>query len=353
MASIIETKTGKFKAIVRRAALGAPLRTKTFTHRKDASAWARKIEAEVEQGVWRPSSKAERTRLREALTKYEEEVTPLKKSARGEKSILNIIRADAGALLDKPLSRINGGDIAHLRDKWRGDGMKANTIRRRLALLSNLYTVAGREWRMPGLGNPVLDAMPRQENDARSRRVTAAELKAIIDATGSVELPAFARLLCESAMRRSELHRLRWSNISLRDRTAFLPDTKNEDSRTVPLSRRAATILERIPRRRLEDDRPDDRVFSITADAFSKAFRKARKRARARYEADCEKKGEDADPKFLNDLRMHDERHEATSRLASTFSNVLDLSAITGHKDLRMLKRYYHPDPKALAKRMK
>jgi hypothetical protein len=33
-------------------------------------------------------------------------------------------------------------------------------------------------------------------------------------------------------------------------------------------------------------------------------------------------------------------------------SNVLELSAVTGHKDLRMLKRYYHPKASDLAKKL-
>jgi integrase len=37
-------------------------------------------------------------------------------------------------------------------------------------------------------------------------------------------------------MRRGELLSLRWEHVDLQARTAFLPDTKNGDSRTVPLS---------------------------------------------------------------------------------------------------------------------
>lgn len=40
------------------------------------------------------------------------------------------------------------------------------------------------------------------------------------------------------------------------------------------------------------------------------------------------------------------------TRLAQTFG-VLDLRSSSGHKDLRMLARYYNPDPKELAKRMR
>ncbi|HYP67105.1 MAG TPA: tyrosine-type recombinase/integrase [Thiobacillaceae bacterium] len=49
-------------------------------------------------------------------------------------------------------------------------------------------------------------------------------------------------------------------------------------------------------------------------------------------------------------LRFHDLRHEATSRLAEKLTNILELAAVTGHKDLWMLKRYYHPRAEELAK---
>jgi integrase len=54
----------------------------------------------------------------------------------------------------------------------------------------------------------------------------------------------------------------------------------------------------------------------------------------------------------LDDVHFHDTRHEAASRLAEKLSNVLELSAVTGHKDLRMLKRYYHPRAEDLAKKL-
>lgn len=54
----------------------------------------------------------------------------------------------------------------------------------------------------------------------------------------------------------------------------------------------------------------------------------------------------------LGDLHFHDLRHEATSRLAERLDNVLELSAVTGHKTLTMLKRYYHPRAKDLARKL-
>ncbi len=54
----------------------------------------------------------------------------------------------------------------------------------------------------------------------------------------------------------------------------------------------------------------------------------------------------------LGDLHFHDLRHEGTSRLAEKLDNVLELSAVTGNKTLSMLKRYYHPRAKDLARKL-
>jgi integrase len=41
------------------------------------------------------------------------------------------------------------------------------------------------------------------------------------------------------------------------------------------------------------------------------------------------------------DLRFHDLRHTATSRLAEKLPNLIELASVTGHQTLQMLKRYY------------
>ena len=42
------------------------------------------------------------------------------------------------------------------------------------------------------------------------------------------------------------------------------------------------------------------------------------------------------------DFRWHDLRHEATSRLFEKSLNLMEVATITGHQDLKMLKRYTH-----------
>ena len=52
------------------------------------------------------------------------------------------------------------------------------------------------------------------------------------------------------------------------------------------------------------------------------------------------------------DLRFHDLRHEATSRFFEKGLNVMEVAAITGQKDLRMLQRYTHLRAEDLAKKL-
>lgn len=341
----------KYKAIIRRASLGMPLLTKTFTSFEDADAWSRRNESEIERGLWLDTGKASTTPLREALDSYQKEVTPRKRSAASELSALHIIREDAGSLglLDTPLPRLTSADFARLRDKWKRDSVKPSTIKRRMAVLSHLYTIARKEWRMTALHNPIGDvALPRVA-DARSRRTSNEEIAAICKATESKELSDFLRLALATTMRRGELHALRWENINLREHTAWLPPevTKILKGRNVPLSTAATAILEGMGVRK------SGSVFHFDPHTYTRAWRRAVTRAREKYLDDCEERGTEPDMHFLVDVKLHDLRHEGASRYAEKKKfNTIELAAITGHQDLRMLKRYVHPDARELAKRM-
>jgi integrase len=141
----------------------------------------------------------------------------------------------------------------------------------------------------------------------------------------SIWMKPLVEFALETAMRRGEILGLLWTNVNLKDRTAFLELTKNGDSRTVPLSSRAVQILQNLPRD------SGSSVFPINHASVSANFNRARKRAN------------------LEDFHFHDLRHTAITHLAKKLPNVLELAAVSGHKELRMLKRYHHPNPVELA----
>ena len=75
-------------------------------------------------------------------------------------------------------------------------------------------------------------------------------------------------------------------------------------------------------------------------------------RALEAYREDCAASGTKPDPAFLSDLRFHDLRHEATSRLFEKGLGIMEVASMTGHKSLAMLKRYTHVEAEKLAAKL-
>ena len=352
----------QWEAQVRRK--GYPAQSKTFNTKAEAEAWSKVIESEMTRGIWVSRAEAEATSLYEALCRYETEVVPHKKGAVQELSLIRIYKTLP--LASRALASIRGADVAKLRDEWLKDYQPA-TVLRRLALLSHVFNMARKEWGMESLSNPLELIRKPQADNARTRRIAASatsahcpqsqdeesarrasegEIERIIAASGSRVLPSLVILALETAMRRSELVSLRWEHIDLERRVAHLPSTKNGSARDVPLSTRAVVTLQSV------GVAATGRVFDIRADAVTRAFERAVKRARQAYEQESQVKNLALDLNFLIDLRFHDLRHEATSRLAEIFP-MHELTKITGHQDPKMLMRYYHPKAEMLAKKLK
>lgn len=336
------------------------------------------LESEMARGVWLSRGEAESTTLHDALDRYEREITPGKKTAEKERSFLRMWRATPMA--KSLLATIRSADVAKLRDQWLEE-YEPSTVLRRMAVLSHVFTIARKEWGMESLSNPVEVVRKPRPNDARTRRLAVRtlpageiesqrnandlELELVVAASESLLLPHIVWLAIETAMRRGEIVSLRWEHIDLERRVAHLPATKNGSSRDVPLSTRAVNILLALEKAKGESSAEDDatseggddyladdgKVFGIRSDAVTRAFERAVERARNAYLDSCKKARRKPDLRFLTDLRFHDLRHEATSRLAEIFP-LHELTKITGHKDPRMLMRYYHPRAEDLAKRL-
>lgn len=148
---------------------------------------------------------------------------------------------------------------------------------------------------------------------------------------------------------------------------AHLPVTKNGTARDVPLSSRAVAVLTELKQaaeaKAVELEGKTTKgaakisylltgsVFRIRSDAVTRAFERAVDRARGIYLDECKEARRQPDANYLVDFRFHDLRHEAASRLASVYQ-LHELTKVTGHKDPRMLMRYYHPKAEDLAKKL-
>lgn len=352
MATIRQRKNGSWQAMIRKA--GQPDQSKTFALHRDAENWAKSIELAMDRGTWAADRPGEDVTFLQALTRYQREVTPKKRGASQERSVLAALGATT--LAKSTMANIRGSDLARLRDEWLSE-FSAATVIKRLNTLSAVYHAAKKEWGYEWLDNPVehvkkppapagRDRRVEDEEGEEGRRIDSAEVERLLVASKSQLLRAAVELALETAMRRGEMCKLTWPMVDLKNRVISLPGsiTKNGQAREVPLSSKAVAILQALPRK--SDELP---LLGVRADGLTQAFIRAQKRARAVYEDECRNANKNPAKGFLVDLRFHDLRHEATSRLAEVF-DAAKLAKITGWKTLSMVLRYYHPRGSDLAK---
>jgi len=325
MATFIKRGDAQWQAKVRKK--GYPVQTKTFKTKARAEQWARTVESEMDRGVFMSTSIAENTLLSELIDRYLEEVAPTKKSEADLNVRGKLLKDKLGSLV---LAAITPLTVKEYRD-MRLETVKGDTVRKEMSLLSRVLKLAQQEWDiyLPR-GNPVDSVGMPAKGKGRDRRLQPGEEKTLLKAAkaygGFIE--DIILMALETGARRSEIANLQWANINFAKRTAILRDTKNTDDREVPLSSTAIEVIKRQPRH------INGLVFPIRVSSITKAFGRVCKKAE------------------IEDLRFHDLRHEATSRLFEMGFETMEVSAITGHKDLAMLKRYTHLKAEDLAKKL-
>ena len=121
----------------------------------------------------------------------------------------------------------------------------------------------------------------------------------------------------ETAIRQGELLAMHYDQFNFEKRTLHIPETKNGEPRTIPLSTKAIKVIQSVPRR------IDGKVFPLTCDSLKAWFKVARREAK------------------LKDFRWHDLRRYACSLLFEKGLSVPELQLVSGHKDPRVLLNTY------------
>jgi integrase len=308
----------------------API-TKSFTHKIDAEAWARQQEVDIERGEIQSARRSLKTFvLNDLLCRYEAEVTTKKRGASSEQYRLGTLKASSIARLS--LDNVTPSVLARYRDE-RLKVVTSSSVRRELGILRHCLEVARKDWGVPLPKNPMESVRKPPNGKARTRRLTSEDAQKL--ASGLLRsrhrlLKGIVRFAIATGMRRGELLSLTWSNVDLKARTAHLPNTKNGEARTVPLSSAALGILAGQSR-----GENTNVVFPMSGNAVRLAWERLKKRV------------------GIEDLHFHDLRHEAISRFFEHGLSMPEVSAISGHKDPRMLMRYTHLRAESIAEKLR
>lgn len=237
------------------------------------------------------------------------------------------------------------------------EGLSPSTLTKRVGLLARCVDWALRRALLSLSQNP-LRLLPRgyatrgrvakekSWSGERDRRLDPAEERAIrsvlTEKKGRNEELVLFEMALESAMRLREIYTLTWDQVDFVLRTLFLDKTKNGDKRQVPMSSPLLRVL--------REYKVGSTSESLFPDFWDSTIDPRRLRATTcRSGQPASRFAEAGCP----DLRFHDLRHEATSRLYErTNLSDVQISSITGHKDLRMLRRYANLRGSDLATRL-
>jgi integrase len=364
MGSIVKetvTRGGKqatrYRAHVRRT--GFASQSKCFNTQAEAKAWLRNAESDAEQKMERASGIHRFSAVAATFAK-----TPPRKGTKfweashleyweghfGSRDIKSISRGDINLALSELQSKKAERRTMDGQVKFTEKTISNATVNRYLASLSSVFNYAmnaGLIENHPMKGGKVSKLT---EGNGRTRILTLEEEgKLIAEAERSTWTPMalFLRLALTTGARKSELRKLRWSDIDLERRIAVLQKTKNSTARTLPL---VPTVRDALILAKKVQPLTSDYVFfdpknpekPKTIDTVWKHVRQ-----RAGLEADRED--------VLDRVVLHSSRHTAATKLIRGGANLIQAASVTGHKTVSMLQKYTHlgaDDVVALADRL-
>lgn len=330
-------------------------RQKNFKTKAEAKKFAALIELS-------PQAKQSRLTVADLLIEYRDHESVKKRGSRTE--ILRINRFLERAFSAQRLSAITHKDIqSYIEErmdepskKYEGN-ISTGTILKELTTLSAVFSYGVKKGLLEK--NPCSGVDRPRAPEHRERVASEAEIQRLLVSAGwdgesvpatLVQLTMAAFLFaCRTGMRSGEI--LRLEEAWIEGRVIHLPKeaTKTESKRDVALSREAVKILDLV---RARGDAP--KIFgALTDQSRDTLWRKIRDRAELGPVFDSEGR------QVKEGLNFHDSRATFATWAASPDPktgaprlDVLALARQTGHKNLKMLSRYYRASAAEIADRL-
>jgi integrase len=361
VATIVQTKSGTWQAVVRRK--GTKPVKKTFTRKTDATNWARTIEADIERGEYRPETKGERLSFSDLVKQFTDDAEAgLPTLSAGQRrtvpGVLEFWSEQFGHLRLKNVTAEEIEEAAELLRQRRkvvksGEDFKdlgpisPSTVRKYLSILGTVFKFAVKKRLLRA--SPLREVHKPAADDERTRYLSQEEVTALLDAvdqSDTPELPIAVRLAMFTGLRKSELFGLTWERVNLKDapilyqgsgkpfaippRHVLVEITKNGHPRFVPLAGPALEALKAWGKVRPLDGTalvfPSRETASKPLDVRT-PWKTALRRAK------------------IENFRWHDLRHTFASWLMMIGTSHIEIAKLTGHRDMKSLMRYSHLAP--------
>jgi integrase len=323
----VGTKSTTFKAIIRMKNQKAV--SKSFARKTDAKDWATKTEADIKAGRYGLTNEAEKHTMSDMIDRYFKTSEP-----KASKDLLRWWDKEIGHMT---LNQVARATIIECRDKLatektgtrtRGDYRAPSSVNRYLANLSIVFSHAV-EWEWVDI-NPV-KGIKRGKEVKRVRFLgmkgyPETEATDLLDACKNNDDPqlyAMTVMAMNTGCRSGELLGMDWQDIDFKRGTALLTDTKNGESRTIPINDNVIQVLKEL--------RGDGRIGKI--------FPPPEGATKYKYYVSFKVAMDEAG---IKNFKFHDLRHHAASMLAIDHVPIAEIAHLLGHKTLDMAMRYAH-----------
>lgn len=332
-----ETKNGESVKVVVRVT-GFPVKRKTFKRLTDAKIWAQQVEASMRKGEFVDVTRdARKHTLADLITFYEDTVLSEKteNTKAAELVPLKWWKAELGEYaLTQVTSELIAEKIRFLRNEPSRRGKEDSetekplksrrTIKAYRDTLDRVFKKAIK-WKWV-VRNPFddIDPITKLRNE-RVRFLDDAERDNLLNAckkSYNEYLYLIVVFALSTGGRKSEIMNLTWNDVDLERGFAIFRNTKNGDTRSVPVTSHLLVLLKEM------HTQGNGLVFPRSDGLAPLDIRKS-----------WEKAVRDAG---LENFKFHDLRHSAASYLAMNGATLSEIAAVLGHKTLQMVKRYSH-----------
>ncbi len=244
------------------------------------------------------------------------------------KGQLSVLRDHFGG---RQLRSITHGDVREFRatrlaQKTRTDGQRSiASVNRELSMLRRMFTVAQREgWilRNPfASGDSLISVADEQKRERILTRAEETRLLAACETPQRAHLKGILICALDTGMRQGEIFSLRWRDLDFENGLVNIQafHTKTMKERQVAMTTRLALELEQL--KASAPDNPNGLVFGIN-DNVKRSFTAARSDA------------------GLKDVRFHDLRHTAATRLVGAHIPLSEVGRVLGHTQANTTYRY-------------
>ncbi|NIP37621.1 MAG: site-specific integrase [Candidatus Dadabacteria bacterium] len=171
--------------------------------------------------------------------------------------------------------------------------------------------------------NPAKDVKKFKENNVNMRILSNDEFQKLYNCSTD-SLKAFLLIAVNTGMRPNEIFKLKWKHVDLKQRYINITDSKNGDSRIIPINDVLYDCLNGLKKANEHVlTHIDGNPVKSNKVAFSSALSKS----------------------GIEHCRVYDLRHTFASNLVMSGVDIVTVKELMGHKDINMTMRYSHPTP--------